>query len=69
MNACRECRFFDDEWGFQCRHPQIIVPDAIHGAVMQGCREARKTEPCGPDGKLWERRQSVLSRLAALVVH
>jgi hypothetical protein len=54
MIACKDCRFHDDNWGNNCSHPAVQLPDPVHGSVMEMCTTARSAAgKCGPEAKLF----------------
>ena len=63
VKLCRDCKHAERDNAMPwCENPatRSSVDDLVHGAdkpMKNVCRTARlPTQPCGPEGKLWEPR-------------
>ena len=77
---CRDCKyisfwFVDPDWKLKkCHHPSLLLPDInlVTGQqehLVVSCEDMRYTlvvpTPCGPEGKLWEPRNSLYETILA----
>ena len=57
MKICRDCKH--QAWNhYYCAHPNAIISQSnVTGRYdLTTCGVMRGDGPCGPDGKLWERK-------------
>jgi hypothetical protein len=52
MIACVDCKFHDDGYGNNCRHPLVMRADPVYGQALETCHSARSVNgACGVEAK------------------
>jgi hypothetical protein len=63
MKACKDCKFFNSDWGYSCSQPDMMKPDVIHGATHSDPRTNRDIEAlCGRDAKHFQQKDRIIMR-------
>jgi hypothetical protein len=66
MKLCKDCRWANQVGPYcECRHPEVMLPaerSPVTGEmtepILRECGIARISQECGPDGKMWEPKES-----------